>query len=133
MSRGKPFTEDEIEYIQSMYPRVGPTEIARRLNRSVGGIKRQIKVLGLQPYKPMPEMEVKEAEPPTTLERLIELRAVLRRQMLECPIHSLPGISREYRGVIADIERLEQETKPADANPLDQIAKGIADAMRTQA
>lgn len=71
-----------------------------------------------------------EADPQTDLDRLIELRGILRRAMDDAPPGAVSGLSREYRETCKQIAQMEggDHADPA-ARALDTIAESIASFM----
>lgn len=47
----RPFTPEEIEFIKQHYPRLGPREVARRLNRTPGTVRTKARKLGVKMLK----------------------------------------------------------------------------------
>lgn len=130
MGKADRFTDTELEYIKAVYPQLGPTEISRRLGRSLSAVKARIKQLGLKSTDIEP-FEVKVIDPQNTYERLIELRDVLRKRMTSAPPNCIAGICKEYRATLVEIEKIENSNHADDENPLAQIAKAIADGMQS--
>lgn len=129
MGKADRFTDTEIEYIRAVYPELGPTEIARRLGRSLSAVKARIKQLGLVKEK---RREIQRTtEPQDTRERLIELRDMLRTQLVDAPPNSIASICKEYRAVLKEIETIDAACESEDKNPLAIIAESIANGMRT--
>lgn len=133
MGKADRFTDKELEYIRAVYPRLGPTEISRRLGRSLSAVKARIKQMNLPKEIPIAEIspdDITVTEPQDTYERLIELREILRREMVAAPSNCIAGMCKEYRAVMADIEKLENAGASQNENPLEQLAKAISDGLR---
>ena len=59
-----------------------------------------------------------DAPEPTLRARLTALRAALEAQIESADPRTLPGLSREYRALLADIEKLPAETSTATVDQL---------------
>lgn len=130
MGKADRMTAEELEYIRSVYPELGPTEISRRLGRSLSAVKARIKEMGLKKEArraiiPTVEVELIE-EPKDTYDRLIEAREVLRKNMVNASPSCIASICKEYRAVLQEIEALESGNNQKEDNPLEKIAKAIA-------
>ena len=134
MGKADRMTECELEYIRAVYPKVGPTEIARRLGRSRSAVKSRIRQMGLR--KPDDRQPVvtsaSESESPDTYDRLVELRNYLKNSLVDAPSNCIASLSKEYRAVLHDIEALGKEEKAEEPNPLEQIAKAIINGMQSK-
>ena len=112
MAWSKPFTADELAYIEATYPQVGAEEVARRLGRSRRGVENKIKQLGLTARRararedPAPS----QAEPAADgrLGDLLELKGILRSTLSgDIAPKDIAKVSAEYRAVLSEIEQLE--------------------------
>lgn len=132
MGKADRMTEEELEYIRAVYPKLGPSEIARRLGRSLSAVKSRIKQMGLKKTEsPFTVISVKpNKETQNTYERLLELREILQAQLIDAPSNCIASLSKEYRAVLKDIEAFEQDSQKKDQDdPLERIAKAIANGM----
>lgn len=132
MGKADRMTEEELEYIRAVYPKLGPSEIARRLGRSLSAVKSRIKQMGLKKTEsPFTVISVKpNKETQNTYERLLELREILQAQLIDAPSNCIAALSKEYRAVLKDIEAFEQDSQKKDQDdPLERIAKAIANGM----
>lgn len=129
MAWAKPFTAEEKEYIETVFPQMGATEIAKKLGRSRAGVNNQIKALGLRarrtPCAPAPTGAParEEGDGQDTLSLLRSLREVQWRALMDAEPRNLPSISAEYRATLAEIARLEgeDETGKEGGDPLDAL------------
>lgn len=139
MGKADRFTELEIEYIIAAYPALGPTEISRKLGRSLSAVKARIKQLGLknenaQRIEPKPSLAaIKELPEDDRLARLVELRDILHRQMISdtTPPNCVASLCREYRATLEEIDKLSADQDSASSNPLEEIAKAVVDGLRS--
>ncbi len=134
MGKADRMTEEELEYIRAVYPKLGPSEIARRLGRSLSAVKSRIKQMGLKKTEsPFTVVSIKQKdESQNTYDRLIELRGVLQNQLadINTPSNCIASLSKEYRAVLKDIEAFEQDSQKKDQDdPLERIARAIANGM----
>lgn len=132
MGKADRMTEEELEYIRAVYPKLGPSEIARRLGRSLSAVKSRIKQMGLKKSEsPFAVVSVKQkGESQSTYERLLELREILKDQLVDAPSNCIASLSKEYRAVLKDIEAFEQnDQSKGQEDPLERIAKAIANGM----
>lgn len=130
MGKSDRMTEEELDYIRSVYPELGPSAIARNLGRSLSAVKSRIKEMGLK--KPDNQISVVRFEPKSTIkdyDRLVELRDILHQRLTEASPSAIAAISKEYRAVLQDIESLESKNSSDQDNPLEQLAKKIANGM----
>ena len=118
----------EREFIIENYAQLGATETARRVGcdrRTAQRIYAASK--GEEPVRQKP---VANSEPQTKLDRLIELRGMLRAAMNDAPPQAMSSLAREYRETIEQIDRLEGGS---DGDPVssafDSIAARIAAKM----
>ena len=118
MAWAQPYTEDEINYIRAQLGAMTPAEIAEKLGRSKRGINNKIKELGIEPKQQEAQSAPPQGGGDQTLEDLLELRALIRAQMLEAGPQALAKLSGEYRAVLEAIDRRrpggEEEGKPDD-------------------
>lgn len=130
MGKADRMSDEELKYIRSVYPELGPSAIARNLGRSLSAVKARIKEMGLK--KPDAQISVVKFDRNTTIkdyDRLVELRDILHQRLTEASPSAIAAISKEYRAVLKDIEALENKKDDAQDNPLDQLAKKIANGM----
>lgn len=130
MGKADRMTEDELEYIRAVYPELGPSAIARNLGRSLSAVKARIKEMGLK--KSDKQISIVKLDPNAAIkdhDRLIELRDILRQRLIEASPREIASISKEYRAVLQDIEALNAKKEEEQGNPLEQLAKKLADAM----
>lgn len=130
MGKADRMSDEELKYIRSVYPELGPSAIARNLGRSLSAVKARIKEMGLK--KPDAQISVVKFDRNTTIkdyDRLVELRDILHQRLTEASPSAIAAISKEYRAVLKDIEASENKKDDAQDNPLDQLAKKIANGM----
>lgn len=122
-------TARERETIVELFPQVGVTETARRVGCSKSTVQRVWAKDGApgevaRPRGPAPP------PPQSDLERLVELRGMLRAAMNDAPPQAISGLAREYRETMEQIARMEGGN---DGDPvsgaLDSIAARIAAKM----
>lgn len=118
MGKADKFTAMELDYISAVYPAIGPTEIARKLGRSKSAVKARIAQMGLRD-RPADDGEPP-AAPETTLDRLRETRTIVRQAMAQAPPAAIAGLSKEYRALCEDIDRLEAEGA-GETDAIDEI------------
>lgn len=132
MGSGKRITTDEREIVRALYPSYGISDIARKLGRSRNTVAKIVTQEGLRELAqeaarseaPAPQRGEQPGDAP--IERLRELRDVLRRAMFESPPGSTAGIAREYRATIETIERMEGGEGDGASTALDTIASAIS-------
>ena len=111
MAWGKPFSVDELTFIEESFPQLSSATIAERLGRSERGVNRKIAELGLRDSHArasVPPQEASGAEQHGRLADLVELRGVLRNALLaDIDPRALPKIAAEYRATIDEIARIE--------------------------
>lgn len=129
MGKADRFTEDELDFLRSSYPRLGPSETARRMGRSLSAVKRNAKKLGLSAADRAPRKSALK-RPGSTVGQLEELRDSLREAMADAPPNAIASISRELRAVMRDLDEIEAREAGEESNPLEEIAKAIADGLR---
>lgn len=132
MGKADRMTEEELEYIRAVYPELGPSAIARNLGRSLSAVKARIKEMGLKKETRIvefPKVEVTLRDPQDKLDRLIETRELLRKSLVEAPPNCIASISKEYRAVLKEIDSLENGGSKQSENPLEQLAKKLANGM----
>ena len=128
MGRVRKLTQSERRDIVRMFPQVGVTETARRIGCSKSTVQRVWQQDG-DPEE-VTQKSNPGAEPQTKLERLIELRGILRAAMNDAPPQAISSLAREYRETVEQIDRLEggNDGDPV-AGALDSIAARIAAKM----
>ena len=124
----KPLDASERRFIVENYMRLGPAETARRI-----GCSKQTAIRIWKEDGDAAETvtnSVTSSEPQTKLERLIELRGILRTAMNDAPPQAISSLAREYRETVEQIDRLEggNDGDPV-AGALDSIAARIAAKM----
>lgn len=128
----KRLTDAEREYVLANYPQLGATEIARRVGCSRSTAQRVWASREGQAEVPQnggPSESARDGDQ-TPLERLVELRGMLRSAMGNAPPAAMAGLSREYRAVIEDIERMGGgDRDDPTGRALDAIAERIAAKM----
>ena len=112
MGWSKPFTADELSYIEATYSQLGAAEVARRLGRSRRGVENRVKQLGLEAPRARDRAAAPRAPARAGGDRhdaLVELRDLLRANLVGDRVASkdIAKISAEYRAVLADIDALE--------------------------
>ena len=132
MGSAKRVTTDERQIVRALWPSYGVADIARKLGRSRNTISKVITQEGLrelaqEPARPRPpEAAPGEGGDDRSLERLRELRDVLRRALFEAPPGSVAGIAREYRATVEAIARAEGDDGDGASSALDTIASAIS-------
>lgn len=130
MGKADRMSDEELEYIRSVYPKLGPSAIARNLGRSLSAVKARIKEMGLK--KPDAQISVVKFDRNTTIkdyDRLVELRDILHQRLTEASPSAIAAISKEYRAVLKDIDALENGGSQQNENPLEQLAKKLANGL----
>ncbi len=123
-------SESERRAIVEMFPKLGVTETARRVGCSKSTVQR-VWASDAPPDAQAKRTGGEEApQPETTVERLTELRGILRSALSDAPPHAVAGLAREYRATIEELDRLEggDGGDPIDG-ALDSIAARIAAKM----
>lgn len=130
-------TDEEREFILVTSDQLSATAIAKKLGRSVPFVTKHMRELGLEvgafgkrkqpaPVEPpQPLRLVPPASEPDRLERLVELRGILHRQMLDAEPKSVAAISREYRATMDEIDRL-QGGSGSGRSALDELIASIS-------
>ena len=131
MGSAKRVTTDEREIVRALWPSYGVSDIARKIGRSRNTVAKVIDQEGLRGLAKEPAHPATPAAPPPDdedrpLERLRDLRGVLRRSLFEAPPGSVAGIAREYRATVEAIERLEGGNGDGATSALDTIASAIS-------
>ena len=134
MGKADRMTECELDYIKAVYPQIGPTEIARRLGRSLSAVKSRIRQMGLSKVRDAKTTNPQSAPAASAnpRERLLELRDLLRESLLDAPPNCIASLSKEYRAVLHDLEESERKEETEELNPLEQIAKAIVNGMQAK-
>lgn len=130
MGKVMKLSESERKAIVEMFPKLGVTETARRVGCSKSTVQR------VWASDAPPDAQAKRTggeglqQPETTVERLTELRGILRSALSDAPPHAVAGLAREYRATIEELDRLEggDGGDPVDG-ALDSIAARIAAKM----
>ena len=125
--------DDERAFIREHYGTMSVRQIARAMGRSKTTVANNIQKMGLTPADAKPVRQDPPAPPPPDVEgdvqdtraRLVELRGMLRRQLLEAEPHQFAALSREYRAVVADIAALERESGSGEDDALGRIVDEI--------
>lgn len=130
-------TDADRAFISENFAELGATECARRLGcsrRSVYNHAPRAAGAAPQPEPAAREAPGPEAAPepagsrrPSTLDELRALRAALADAVARAAPSALPGISKELRAVMAEIDKLEGGRD--DDNPLGALAEAIAASM----
>lgn len=123
--KGGRFEPGEREFIKSVYPGMGPAEIARKLGRSKSGVCKLIKQMKGDGEIAAPKSTKRSTDgppegfgdsdgPQDTIGRLRSLRSLLERSMRDADPGKVARISAEYRAVIDDIARIEGQGAGCD-------------------
>ena len=124
----KPLNAFERRFIVENYSRLGPAETARRVGCSKQTAIRVWKKDG--GGTTTVSNQVTSPEPQTKLDRLIELRGILRAAMNDAPPQAISSLAREYRETVEEIDRMEGGSSgDSVSNALDSIAARIAAKM----
>ena len=124
-------TPSERKDIVEMFPQLGVTETARRIGCSKSTVQRVWAEDGTT-SEPT-QKSYPDARPQTKLERLVELRGILRSAMNDAPPQAISGLAREYRETMEQIERMEGgDSDDPVSGALDSIAARIAAKMPAQ-
>lgn len=132
MGSPKRVTTDERQIIRALWPSYGVSDIARKLGRSRNTVAKVIRQEGLRDAAQGPAQPVAAASPPgerggpSALERLRELRDLLRRALFEAPPGSVAAIAREYRATVEAIEKAEGGEGDGASSGLDALASAIS-------
>jgi transposase-like protein len=131
MGKNRRLTERERKDIVEMFPQLGVTETARRVGCSKSSVQRVWAQEGRPPETTQKTYPTE--EPQTKLERLVELRGMLRAAMNDAPPQAMSSLAREYRETMEQIDRMEGggSGDPVDS-ALDSIAARIAAKMPAQ-
>lgn len=130
MGKVRKLTPSERRDIVRMYPQLGVTETARRIGCSISTVQRIWQQDGgsVEPA----QKNCSDSEPQTKLDRLIELRGMLRSAMSDAPPQAMSSLAREYRETLDQIDRMEGGSDgDATSQALDAIAARIAAKMPT--
>lgn len=137
-AKGRGFTREEREFVKTWYPKLGPRVLAEKMGRSKSGVcnliakMKESGEIPSQGYTDRPTSDVgtgsyDEADGrQDTMGRLVRLRAILERTLLDADPPQVPRISSEYRAVVEEIARLENERGGDGADVLDQLAAAFA-------
>lgn len=128
MTWNKAFTPEEDEYLATVWPQMGPTEIAEKLGRSRTGVSHRITKLGLRDRPCL--TRAREEHPPESdgqslRERLEALRGIVYGALLDARASDIAKLSAEYREIIAALDALEGGGQ-ADGPKQDGLAGLIA-------
>ncbi|MEY8460983.1 hypothetical protein AALA69_07640 [Eggerthellaceae bacterium 24-137] len=126
-------TDADRAFISENFAELGATECARRLGCSRRSVYNHAPLAA--GAAPLPEPAAPEApgpeaagpRRPSTLDELRALRAALADAVARAAPSALPGISKELRAVMAEIDKLEGDRD--DDNPLGALAEAIAASM----
>lgn len=131
MASNKPLSDTEKDFVAATWPTLPVAEIARRLGRGRTCINNYIRSSGLReragdaPRANAPDEREPSAGRQDTLERLRELRELLRSSLVEAPTAMVASLSREYRATVDEIARLEEQ----DGGDGDDVLDRLADAL----
>lgn len=132
MGSSKRVTTDERQMVRALWPSYGVSDIARKLGRSRNTISKVITQEGLRDLAQEPAHEAPAEGGPggkggdRAVERLRELRDMLRRALFEAPPGSVAGIAREYRATVEAIARAEGGDGDGASSALDTLASAIS-------
>lgn len=136
MAWSKPFTQEEDEYIESVFPQMRTGAIAAKLGRSASGVRSRIAALGLRQEPAMMRARARAREeeraggtgedPQDTLAALRELRGVLRCALMDAEPRNIPSISAEYRETLDAIERIENGGENGEGGGLAELIGSLA-------
>lgn len=133
--RGGRFGPDEREFVKSVYPGMGPAEIAGKLGRSKSGVCKLIKQMKDDGEIRAPKPTKRSTEcyaggfgdaggPQDTIGRLRSLRSLLERSLHDADPGKVARIAAEYRAVIDEIARIEGQEAGCD-DGFDALAEGF--------
>lgn len=140
MAARRPMSEAELCYIREHYPSMTGTQIAEALGRSKSSVYRAIADLPTSSPSPRARFVLLDGDPgdgsvPPEREgregrrrRLMELRGILRAAMDGASPSALAALSKEYRGVMAELEGMDG-AGAASSNPLADIAASLGRGM----
>ena len=130
MGKVRKLTDSERRTIVELFPKLGVTETARRVGCSKSSVQRVWAADGPADKAERCHGTPDGMQPETTVERLTELRGILRAALNDAPPHAVAGLAREYRETIEELDRLEggDGGDPIDC-ALDSIAERIAAKM----
>lgn len=132
MAWSKPFTEEEDEYIRTVFPQMRTGAIAMKLGRSPSGVRNRIAALGLRSEaatmraREMVAEEDRRGGAQDTLSMLRELRGVLRQALMDAEPRNIPSISAEYRETLDAIERIENGVEGGEGGGLAELIGSLA-------
>lgn len=132
MGSARRVTTDERQIIRALWPSYGVSDIARKLGRSRNTVAKVITQEGLrgaaqEPAQPPAAAPAPaDGDGPSALERLWELRDLLRRALFEAPPGSVAAIAREYRATVEAIEKAEGGEGDGASSALDTLASAIS-------
>lgn len=129
MGKATRLTQRERETIVELFPQLGVTETARRVGCSKSTVQRVWASDG-QPGAVAQRRCPEPPEPQSDLQRLVELRGMLRAAMNDAPPQAISGLAREYRETMEQIARMEGGNGGDPVSgALDSIAARIAAKM----
>lgn len=135
--KGKGFSREEREFVKTWYPKYGPRILAEKMGRSKSGVCSLIarmKVSGelaQEGCAPRAASDIgtdryDEADGgQDTMGRLVRLRAILERTLLDAEPGQVARLSAEYRACIDEIDRLKKQDGGDGPDVLDQLAASI--------
>lgn len=128
MGSARRVTTDERQIIRALWPSYGVSDIARKLGRSRNTVSKVIDQEGLRDaaQEPAQPPAAADEDGPSALERLRELRDLLRRALFEAPPGSVAAIAREYRATVEAIEKAEGGDGDGASSGLDALASAIS-------
>lgn len=130
MAANKPITDEEREFIRAMFPQMSVAKIAEKLGRSRTGVNDVVRKENLREKcaRPPVKSNAKRESPDGPLERLEELRDMLRAALGSAEPKEMPSLAREYRATMDAIEKFEGGGGD-DAAAFDALAASIAKRM----
>ena len=124
-------SDAERRFILEHFEQLGPQECARRVGCSRQTVSRVWKESGEASQKPATNRHGG-YEPQSDLERLVEVRGMLRRAMADAPPNTLAALSKEYRETCRCITQMEGgDRNDPTTNAVNDILDSIASRVPT--
>ena len=131
MAANKSITDEEREFIRAMFPQMNAAKIAAKLGRSRSGVNNIIRAENLREKcaRSPRKRDAETGAASSSIERLEELRDMLRVALESAEPREMPGLAREYRATLDAIEKIEGGGEDDATAAFDAIASSIARRM----